>query len=329
MPANLTPQYLKAERVYRQAQTAAEQQAALESMLQLIPKHKGTDRLQGELRARLKEAREEVQAEKSAPRPGKTYRINRQGSGTVVLVGAPNSGKSRIVKELTNATPEVAPYPFTTREPLMAMMSWEDIKVQLVDTPPITSSHLEPYLTGFARSADAVVLCMDGSADDAPGETQKVISQLKHRKTLLSNRTGFDEEDFSIVHVRTLLCVTRGSDPDVELRLEFLREPGPIPWEPILVDLDLPGDVEHLRRQIAASLDLIRLYTKRPGKPADFESPFTIPHGGTVEDLAEKVHKDLAASFKHAKVWHHGEQHPNAVGRDHVLADRDIVELHG
>ena len=328
MPANLTPQYSKAEEAYRKAQTAQERVDCLEQMLKLIPKHKGTEKLQADLKTRLKETREDVQKEKSAPKPAKSYRVPRQGAGTVVIIGAPNAGKSRVLKELTNAQPEVAEYPFTTREPLPGIMEWQDVRVQLIDTPPITDQHLEPYLTGFVRSADAVLLCFDGSSDDAPEQTAAVIDQLRSRKTQLDVSSGLDEEDLSIVHVRTLLVVTRGDDPDVETRVEFLRELAEIPFELVEVELDRAESVAALRDAAYHALDVIRAYTKKPGKPGEYVDPYTIPTGGTVEDLALKVHQDLAAGLKFAKIWSPDGAGGQTVGRDHVLSDRDLVELH-
>jgi len=328
MPANLTPQYSKAEAAYRTAQSPQERVACLEEMLQVIPKHKGTEKLQADLKTRLKEAREEVQAEAKAPKGGKSYRIPRQGAGTVVILGGPNAGKSRIVKELTNAEPEVAAYPYTTREPLPAMMPWEDVTVQLIDTPPVSEHHLEPYLTGFVRSADLVVLAMDGSSDDAPEQTLAVCEQFSSRKTLLDTWSGLDDDDLSIVHVRTLLVVTRGSDSDVDARIELFREVCPREFEMLSVELNQPESAAGLRSSIYDALDVIRVYTKKPGKPAEYDDPFTIPRGGTVEDLAVKVHRDFATSLKFAKVWGTSAHDGQSVGREHVLCDRDVVELH-
>lgn len=336
MPANLTPQYKKAEDAYRRAQTAEERVACLDEMLRLIPKHKGTDHLQADLKTRLKETRAELQKEKSTGKAARSFRIPRQGAGQVILLGAPNAGKSRILEELTNAEPEVADYPFTTHEPLPGMMPWEDVKVQLIDTPPITESHIEPYVVGYVRSADLVLLCFDGSSDDAPEQTAEVISQLASRKTMLSTWSGFDEDDYSITHVKTLLVVTRGDDPEAPERLAFFREimsssPGGQAFDlpTVMVELSRPESVEELRNLIYESLNVIRVYTKKPGKPAEYDDPYTLPAGGTVEDLALKVHRDLADSLKHAKVWGTSAVDGQTVGREHVLADRDLVELHG
>ncbi|MFV0444191.1 MAG: GTPase [Planctomycetaceae bacterium] len=329
MPANLTPQYQKAETAYRRAQTAAEKVACLEEMLQLIPKHKGTEKLQADLKTRLKETKAEQQAEAKAPKPGKTYKFPRQGAGTIIILGAPNAGKSRILKELTNAEPAVAEYPFSTHEPMPGMMKWEDVVVQLIDTPPVASGHVEPYLINFVRSADAVVLAFDGSGDDAPEQTAEVLQLLHDRKTRLAEETGLSEEDLGVVLVKTLLVVTRGHDPDADARLDLLRELTEIPCPILKVDLDDEASRESLRMAIYDLLGVMRLYTKKPGKPAAYESPFTIRIGGTVEELAGEVHRDLAASLKHARIWGTSALEGQTVGRDHVLEDRDMVELHG
>lgn len=329
MPANLTPQYHKAEEAYRRAQTAAERLGCLEEMLRLIPKHKGTDHLQGHIRAKISEAKQDAEAEKKAGKKGgRTFRFPRQGAGTVVAIGAPSAGKSRLVAELTNAEPVVADYPFSTVEPLPGIMVWEDVRLQLIDTPPITDTHCEPYVLNMVRTADAVALCFDGSSDDAPEQTLEVVRQIESRKTRLSDRSGFDEDDLSIVHVRTEMIVTRADDPEVDTRLEFLDELGgpKLPTTP--VELDRPESREELRRAIYDLLGVIRVYTKKPGKPAEMDSPFTIPAGGTVEDVAHEVHRDLVESLKFAKVWGTSANDGQTVGRDHALADGDVVELH-
>jgi ribosome-interacting GTPase 1 len=328
MPANLTPQYQKAEERFRKAHSCEEQIGCLQEMLKLIPKHKGTEKLQADLKSRLKDANSQLQAEKQAPKKGLSYRIPRQGAGQVILLGAPNSGKSRLLAELTKAEPEVAAYPFTTREPMPGMMPWEDVKVQLIDTPPITDSHIEPYLTSMVRSADLALLCFDGSSDDAPEETAILIGKLESRKTLLSDKTGFDEDDFSIVHVKTLLVITRGNDPDCATRLELFYDLIPNRFEIVKVEFDSEESREKLRNGIYESLGMIRVYTKSPGKPADYKDPYSIPDGGTVEDVALQVHRELAEKLKFAKVWGESVHDGQSVDAEHVLCDKDLVELH-
>src|SRR5262245_8950114 len=185
MAVNATPQYRKAEEEYRRAHTPQEQIECLEKMLVLLPKHKASEKVQSDLKTRLKEARAELASEKAAPKKGKNYKFPRQGAGQVVILGGPNAGKSRLLVELTSAHPEVAPYPFTTREPQPGMMPWQDVTVQLIDTPPITDTFFEPYLPNLVRVADAALLCFDGSSDDAPDQTAEVVRQIESRKTLL------------------------------------------------------------------------------------------------------------------------------------------------
>src|SRR3954453_10593164 len=167
MPANLPPQYSKAEEEFRRASAPEERLDKLREMFRLLPKHKGTEKLQAELKQKISRAREDLDGAKAKGRAGGvSHRVVREGAGQVALVGPPNAGKSALLAALTAARPEVAAYPFTTRTPQLGMMTWEDVAVQLVDLPAIAPEFLEPWVPGVVRAADAALLVVDLGDDD-------------------------------------------------------------------------------------------------------------------------------------------------------------------
>ncbi len=331
MAVNLTPQYLEAEAQYKKARSAEERLECLKRMWALVPKHKASEKLQAELKTKLSEAREEAERERQAPKKsaGVSYKIPRQGAGQVVLLGAPNAGKSRLLSRLTRAAPEVAPYPFTTREPHAGMMEWEDARVQLVDTPPVTADFLESYLSSIVRAADACALLVDLGDDDGPFGAEAVVKKLEAVKTVLVGELPTEPGDLAVRHVKTLLLANKCDLPGAADRLEIVREmfAGRFPHVHVL-DAEAGTGLEEARTAIYRFLNVIRLYSKRPGKPADMEAPFTCPVGSTVQQMAELVHRDFADKLKSARVWGTGVFDGQTVTRDHVLHDKDVVELH-
>jgi uncharacterized protein len=328
MPANLTPQYLEAEAEYKRAQTAEERLAALKKMWALLPKHKGTDKLQAELKAKMSDAREEVEHEKRSPKKGGvSHKIPKQGAGQYVLVGAPNAGKSLLVSRLTRAAPEVAAYPFTTREPVPGMMEWQDVQVQLIDTPPITADFMEGYLSSLVRSADAALLVVDLGDDDGPFAAESVLERLVQVKTVLGGEAKPDEPT-GIQHVRTLLIANKIDQPGAADRLEVVRDLFGQRFSIHVISAESRQGLEDLRDALYRFLDVIRVYTKKPGKPADMAAPFTIRRGGTLMELAALIHRELPEKLKSARLWGTGVFDGQTVPREHVLHDRDVVEIH-
>jgi small GTP-binding protein len=329
MAANLTPQYLEAEAEYKKAQTAEERLACLKKMYSLLPKHKASEKLQADLKTKISEAKEETERERKSPKKaGVSYKIPRQGAGQYVIVGAPNSGKSRLLTRLTRATPEVAPYPFTTREPHAGMMDWEDVRVQLIDTPPITADYLESYLSSMVRTADAALLMVDLADDDGPFGAEAVVEKLAQVKTVLTGQPPDQNDNPAIQYVKTLLVANKIDLPGASERLEIVRELFSQRFPLHVISAEVGTGLEELRNVIYHFLKVIRVYTKHPGKPPDLTSPFTCPIGSTVLEMSALVHRDFTEKLKSARIWGTGVHDGQSVARDHVLHDKDIVELH-
>lgn len=326
MPANLTPEYKRAEERYRQAKTPDERLEALEEMLRVVPKHKGTDGLQADLKARIAKLKKQppVKAGKSAF----SHVIPREGAGQVALVGPPNTGKSALVAALTHARPEVADYPFTTREAVPGMMRYEDVGIQLLDLPPVSTQHLEPWVLDLIRLADLCWIVVDGRWPlEGQDETLGILADrhigLRPAGAPLAVR------DLERVVRPALLVVTGIDRPEVAGSLDAVDDLLEHRWPICAVSATSRAGLDLLPRRTFDALDLIRVYTKPPGKPvAPGSTPFALPRGATVADLAVRIHKDLGERMTFARAWGAGVFDGQTVHRDHVLADRDVVEIH-
>jgi ribosome-interacting GTPase 1 len=328
MPANLTPQYHKAEQAYRSAAPPQEEIACLEVMLREIPKHKGTDKLQAELKQKIARLKKDAATQKSTgKRSG--FRLPKQGAGRVVLIGAPNAGKSQLLGSLTRAQPVIADYPFSTREPLPGMMPWEDIAIQVVDTPPITAEILAPEVQSLVRSADVVALVVDLGSDDGGQQAADVIEKIQETKTRLASATHLDPNDVGISYTSCVLVYNKSDLAEAMDRKEFFRDSLNVDWEEFVVSAKEKTGLDNFARRMYELLDVIRVYTKLPTKKsADFDKPYTLPRGAALIDLARLIHNDLAESLKSARVWGVAVHDGTAVKGDYVLHDKDIVEIH-
>ncbi len=330
MPANLTPQYKEAEQRFRQATSHEEKLETLREMLALLPKHKGTEKIQADLRRRLAKLEEEgAGGKRGGPQRFDPGHVPREGSGQWVLIGPPNAGKSALVRALTHAHPEVAPYPFTTRTPLSGMMPFEDVQVQLVDTPPVAANHTEPYLANLAHAADGVLLVFDLASDDVD-EGARELSALLERARVWPQGRPLPPGAPSFIAVKPVFAIGNKCDLDPDGIFASLARDSIPPGIPLfVVSAEHGAGLEDLRPALFQALDRIRIYAKEPGKKPDLEKPFVLKRGATVQALALAVHKELAQRITYARIWggtarFDGQQ----VDRDHVLTDRDVVELH-
>ncbi|MBN1997478.1 TGS domain-containing protein [candidate division KSB1 bacterium] len=326
MPANLSPEYYRAEEEYRKAATPHQRLDALKKMLSAIPKHKGTEKMQADLKKRIAAQREEIQH--SGRKKGFSYRVEKEGGGQVVLAGGPNSGKSQLAAGLSCTPVEVAPYPYSTRMPHPVMMTYEDIQIQLVDVPPVCSEHMEYWVPTIIRSADLVVLVADLSADDVLEKLEDCIQVLTDAKIDLVAYKP--KEDFwaSVAKKCTRLVGTKLDVAGARDNWEVVRELYVKKFSMSAVSAQTGEAIDRLREEIFLTLNIIRVYSKPPGKDADMHQPFVLGRGSTVFDFANTVHRDFAERLKFARLWGHGKFEGQRVNRDYVLKDKDVVELH-
>lgn len=325
MPANLTPEFQKARQELREAKDPQAKLAALEKMLATIPKHKGTDHMQADIKRRIAKLKE-GQSHTARHKGPQLDHVDREGAGQVVLIGPPNSGKSSLLAALTNAKAEVADYPYSTVFPIPGMMAFEDVQIQLIDLPPVTLEYGEPWVYSLARQADLCLLVLDGTkeVEELIESTEEIMLLLDERHTrLVKDRVCTDDEE----RVRDVPCrivLTRGDIGDLEDICSEMDEIFPT----MTVSTTVGDGLDRLRERVFAALAMIRVYTKLPGKAPDMEEPYVLPVGSTALDAVNAVHREFADRLKYIRVWGSGKFDGQQVPSTHVLADRDIIEIH-
>ena len=322
MPANLPPQYFEAEKNFRAAKTPAEKIVALEEMLAIMPKHKGTDHLRAELRSRIAKLTQQAGKKSGAQRASMV--IEKEGAAQVAVIGLPNAGKSQLVASITNASPTVADYPFTTFTVSPGMMEFENIQIQLLDTPPLVPQAIEWWLPPMLRRADALMIMVDLS--EAPlAQMETVMEQLEEM------RIGIGAGKFGEEVLSQKKALVIGNKLDLESaggNYAALQNKYGEQLPVLALSAKERIGFEELKRKVYQVLDIIRVYTKVPGQKPDFGDPIVLERGSTLADAAEAVHKDFRAKLKYARVWGSGKHDGIMVKRDHILQDGDVIELH-
>jgi hypothetical protein len=327
MPTNLPPEAQDAEKRYRQAQTTAEKIAALEEFIALIPKHKGTEHLVGDLRKKLSKLRAGPQGGKTtSSRRESAYNIDPEGAGQVAVVGHANVGKSALVAALTNASPEVSPAPFTTWAPTPGMMPVENVQIQLIDTPPLSAEFVEPALMDLLRRVDLILLVVDVQTDPFR-HLEESAALLEQSRIVPRHRKDRYPEDRRWAFKPFLVLANKADGPESDEDFAIFRELLDEDWPLLPVSAATGRNLEAMKQAVFATLEIIRIYAKPPGREPDFSAPFIIKKGGTVEDFAAAVHQDFLRDLKAARLWGSAAFDGQMVPRDYVLHDGDVVEL--
>ncbi len=328
MPANLSAPYLDAEQRYKSAKEPDEKLLALKDMLALIPKHKGTEKLQADIKTKIAKLSDAM--EKQAKKGGRrdAYTVPQEGAGQVVLLGPTNSGKSELLAACTNAQPEIGDWPFTTQLPLPGMMPVWDILIQLVDLPAIDPERTENWVPNLARYADAALVVLDASRDDLLEQLAMVEARLEKSRIHLAADAPPDGGEDVLVCKRAGVALNKIDEPGAEERSRKATEILAPRFPAIQVSAFAGAGIAECGMFLFDLCRIIRVYSKTPGKEPDMLQPFILPRGATVMDMAKAVHKDFVAKLNFARVW--GPKHfaGQRMPRDGVLEDGDIVELH-
>jgi ribosome-interacting GTPase 1 len=289
MPANLTPQYFETERKLKTAKTPQEKRIILEELLSLVPKHKGTEKLQALLKTKIAKLKSTAQKKPTIAKHAPAFHFDKTGAGQIILIGPPNVGKSMLIKSLSNANPEIGDYPFTTRTPYPAMMEYKNIQIQLIDTPPITPEYIEAWHYELIKDADGILFLVD---------------------------------------LKTLIVANKKDLPSAEENYSVIKKALESKFNPIPVSASSGDGLEYLKKKIFSMLQVIRVYSKIPGKKVDFNDPYTLKKGSSVMTMAKTVHKDFSQNLKYARIWSKSKYQGQKVNRNHILEDEDIIELH-
>lgn len=323
MTTNLTPMYMKADKAFREAKTDAEKIAALEEMHATIPKHKGTEKMQADIKHRLSALREAA-SHKKVGGGIDIFHVDRHGAGQVALVGPPNCGKSALVGALTKAHVNVAPYPFSTHAPVPGMMPFEDIQIQLIDLPPVTAEGVVPGMIGTLRNANILLVVVDLSAPDLLDQVELCLSVLEGRGLVPPSKTPPEGGATKPM----ILAATKADLAGAMDNFAALKELYGTALPMIATSAETFLGFDAIARHCFELLDVVRVYSKEPGKPVDRKAPFILKRGSTVLDMAAAVHRDLAANLKRARGWGANLFDGQPVEKHHVLSDKDVIELH-
>jgi len=328
MPTNVPPQYLEVEKKLQTTSDPMERKEIYEELLSIVPKHKGTDKLQALLKTKISKLKAQLEKKTAVSRSGPTYSIEKAGAGQVVLIGPPNSGKSSLLKSLTNADPKVADYPFSTHTAAPAMMPYENIQIQLIDTPPVTEDYIEVWHTELIKNADAVLFVLDLGRPDPFEDLLMVMAKLEEKRIEFVENGAEIHSSRQIPYEKNLVIANKSDlDPAGEKIRALDREiEGMFPMIPVSAKTE--DNLGELKSRIFSMLKILRVYSKTPGKDVNRKDPYVFRTGSTLVDMAKAVHKDFAQKLKFARIWGTNKYQGQKVNRDYILEDEDIIELH-
>lgn len=296
MPINASPEYYKAYAEYLNAKTLEERIRRLEEVIRQAPKHKSSEVLLAQLRLRLSKLKKE--SETKSKKGGGKKGIKKTGDAQMIILGTENSGKSLLLSRITNANPEISELPFTTIKPEIGTLDLDGLKVQIIEMPANADSESFSLVHGAN-----LLLILTKSLKEIIKWTKLISEKRIRTKKIFVFNNKEDLEDEELKKIRNLKNISE-------------------------ISLKDDKNIKELKERIFENLDLIRIYTKEPGKEKS-SVPMILEKGATIYDMAEKIHKEYPKRFLNAKIWGKSAKFGGQiVGIGHKLEDKDIVELH-
>lgn len=296
---NQSPFYKKAESMFLQAKTNSEKIKWLEEMIKECPKHKSSEKMLANLKTRHIKLKEKIESQKKSGK-GKKQGIKKEDL-QVVIVGKTNSGKSSLLKILTNAEPEIADYEFTTKVPILGATKISETPIQLIENPAINSDF---YNRGLTNSADTILILINSISEIE--ELNKFLGNSTAKRIIVFNKSdNFGENE----------------KRKIEATLKSKK------YNFAIISSKIGENIEDLKEKIFKSFDKIRVYTKEPGKEKS-PKPIILPPESSVADVAEKILHGFASKIKETKIWGPSSKFAGQkVGLKHRLKDLDVVEF--
>ena len=308
--------------------------AALQEMLAIMPKHKGTDHLKAQLRSRLSRLMAELDGGSSkGPSSGRTepFSMPKEGGGRATMIGPTNVGKSLTLNRSTGARSRVGAYELSTQEPVPGMLNYQDVRIQFVDTPPISNPSTQGRLYGLLRNTDVFVVVVDLSMDSV-GQADDVFTALGEWNFSMLGRDERPPDRNPWLDKPTVVVGNKADIPGALDQFMLLEEAFGDRYPVVMASAEEEVGFDELSSEIFEALKVIRVYTKSPRvRVEDYDptEPLVLPIGATVIEAATQLHKELAQGLKYAVLWgDSGKFDGQHVGRTHELTDRDIIELH-
>jgi hypothetical protein len=308
MPANLPPQFFELQKKMKKTQDVEEKIEILKEMLAVCPKHKGTEKVREDLKRKMAKLRKEIQVIKKASRKENIYTIKKEGAGQVVIVGPPNSGKTTLINALCSSHFKTGDYLFTTTLPQPAMMSFENIQIQLVDLPPLTEDFFPGWMKNILWNVDIILSVFDLSSPDFEKEVKSFKQILKNLK----------------LNEKEILFIGNKLDLEKIPSSSILKRIG----ISMIVSAKNKIGLEKLKKKIFERLKIVRVYSKKPGEKPNFKSPFVFKQGAILLDFIEEIHQGFLKNFKFAKLYKKDLKNPIFISKNYILQDEDIIELH-